>query len=177
MQELKSTDLQDGRTVKVVEGSRSEIEASFPGARIRKCDPYSTEQRYNVVIAPGHAAPVARHDSKILSDWLPMGGGRAAMMAFLTELEKALDRQGYGRDACQAHSGRRDYTSTDRLSVTSPAGWGTAHDGSATIKARGCTFYRQAVRALAPAIAAGMGITYNGLDARGEYVGNKRANA
>ena len=114
-----------------------------------------------------------RHDSRILSEWLPMGAGRATMEKFRTELLAALDRQGYGERSYLEHSGRRDYTSCDRVTVTSPGGWGAGHDGSATLKVRGCTWYRQAARALAPAIAAGIGLNYNGKDPRGEYVGLK----
>lgn len=109
---------------------------------------------------------MANHDSKILSDWLPMGAGRTTMETFRLALQEELDLLGYpddyrARDA--AHGGRRDSTSCDRITITQPGGWAITHDGSATIKARGCTFYRLAVRRLAPEIAATMNLTYNGI--------------
>lgn len=113
------------------------------------------------------------HDSRILSEWLPMGASRAKMETFRARLQEALRNMG-SFDA-HAHRGRRDSASCDYVSVTSPGGWIAGHDGSATIKVRGCSNFRRQARALAPAIASSMGLTFNGIDPRGEYVGTKRA--
>lgn len=110
-----------------------------------------------------------RHDSRIRSEWLPIGVTRTEALGLVDALEAALEET--GSIDRTAHAGRRG-NDADRLSVTRPSGRYSSHvePGRYTVKIRGCDLFRARAKALAPAIAHGRRLTYAGLDANYEQV-------
>lgn len=113
------------------------------------------------------------HDSNIRSDWLPIGG-RGVAERLMKEVLDVIGTE-RGRD----HEGRRDRTTCDTLTITSPIEWKerragiqqhlykgkTYGDGGpCTIKIRGCDGYRARAKAIARTSAAAIGITWGLVD-------------
>jgi hypothetical protein len=82
------------------------------------------------------------HDSHVRTDLLNAGLSRRAAKLLAERTLAALKENGtWDRTA---HWGRREGEGTDRIAVTSPAGWYDGHPtGSATVKVRGCDGFRR----------------------------------